>query len=64
MPPKQGKHRKPRRPLASLEEPEGFGKWGERYLEWLAVRNYSPRTVGNLDKALRGVHEHTVRRGV
>jgi len=40
--------------MASLDDCDGFGVWGERYLEWLAVRNYSPRTVGNIDKALRG----------
>lgn len=64
MPAKQGKHRRPRRPVASLDEREGFGVWGERYLEWLAVRNYSPRTVGNVDKALRGFIGFCEARGI
>lgn len=64
MPAKQGKHKRPRRPVASLDEREGFGVWGERYLEWLAVRNYSPRTVGNVDKALRGFIRFCEARGI
>src|SRR5690349_6749886 len=54
MPPKQGKYRRARQPLAPLDDREGFGVWGERYLEWLLVRNYSERTVVTVDNALRG----------
>jgi len=64
MPPRQGKYKKARQPLASLEEREGFGVWGERYLEWLTVRNYSPRTVVTVDHALRGFVGFCEARGI
>ena len=53
MPPKQGKKKKAPRVIGDPHDPEGFGVWVRRYLEWLAVRNYSPRTVGNAESSLR-----------
>jgi integrase/recombinase XerD len=47
MPPRQGRHRKAVRVIGDVSEPDGFGIWVGRYLEWLRIRNYSPRTVGN-----------------
>jgi integrase/recombinase XerD len=52
MPPKQRKGPKPPRVIGSLDDPDGFGVWVRRYLEWLAVRNYSPRTVTNAESSL------------
>jgi integrase/recombinase XerD len=47
MPPRQGTKKKALRVIGDVTDPDGFGAWIERYLEWLRVRNYSPRTVGN-----------------
>ena len=53
MPPKQGTwKRKPPRVIGNPEDPEGFGAWVPRYLEWLRERNYSPRTVTNNESSL------------
>jgi integrase/recombinase XerD len=53
MPPKQGRHRKPPRPIGDGLDPDGFGAWARQYLEWLRVRAYSERTVGNTESSLR-----------
>ncbi len=52
MPPKQRKGPKPPRVIGNLDDPDGFGVWVRRYLNWLAVRNYSPRTVTNAESSL------------
>jgi integrase/recombinase XerD len=52
MPPKQGKKRRPRRRIGDPHDPDGFGVWVGRYLEWLRVRNYSPRTATNVESSL------------
>ena len=42
MPPKQGtKKRAKPRPIGDPNDPEGFGVWASRFLEWMRVRNYS-----------------------
>jgi integrase/recombinase XerD len=53
MPARQGTHRRPRRPIGDVTDPEGLGALAEAYLEALRVRNASPRTVENIDKSLR-----------
>jgi len=53
MPPKQGTwKRKPPRVIGNPDDPDGFGVWVPRYLEWLKERNYSPRTVVNNESSL------------
>lgn len=52
MPPR--KQRKPKTPK-SFGDPtisDGFGVWVPRFIEWLQVHNYSPRTVGNRESYL------------
>lgn len=39
--------RKPRPALGDMTDRQGFGLLTARYLEWLQIKNYSPRTVGN-----------------
>jgi integrase/recombinase XerD len=46
------KGRRKRSLPASASHPEGLYVWTRRYLEWLRVRNYSARTVGNREKYL------------
>lgn len=54
MPPKQGtKKRAKPRPIGDPHDPEGFGVWASRFLEWMRVRNYSARTVENNEASLR-----------
>lgn len=38
------------------EDPRGLGLWIRRHLEWLAVQNYSPRTVDARRRVLAGFH--------
>jgi integrase/recombinase XerD len=38
-------------------DPEGLGAWLERYLEWLRIRGYSDRTVGNRRNTLEQLFE-------
>jgi integrase/recombinase XerD len=52
MPPKQGKKRRAPRRIGDPHDPEGFGVWVARYLEWLRMRNYSPRTATNVESSL------------
>jgi integrase/recombinase XerD len=52
MPPRQGKHKRAARVIGDPNDPEGFGVWVGRYLEWLRVRNYSPRTAQNAQSSL------------
>lgn len=52
MPPRRGKYKKPPRQIGDLHDPEGFGIWVRRYLDWMVVRNYSPRTVENAQSSL------------
>jgi integrase/recombinase XerD len=52
MPPRQGSKRKAPRKIGDLHDPEGFGVWVRRHLEWMAVHNYSPRSVGNTESSL------------
>ena len=47
MPPRKGTHRKPERPIGDPKVRDGFHTWVPRYLEWLAVRAFSPRTISN-----------------
>lgn len=47
MPPRKGKHRREQRVIGDPEIKDGFFTWVARHLEWLQVRNYSARTVGN-----------------
>ncbi len=54
MPPKQGtKKRAKRKPIGDVHDPDGFGVWAARYLEWMRIRNYSGRTVENNEWSLR-----------
>ena len=57
MPAKRGKPRRGWRPVGDRSDPEGFGIWAERYLGWLATRNYSQHTVDNRHIGLRGFVE-------
>jgi integrase/recombinase XerD len=52
VPARQGKRRKPKRVIGDPHEPDGFGEWVPKYLEWLRIRNYSPRTVTNAESSL------------
>jgi integrase/recombinase XerD len=52
MPPKQGKHKRAPRQIGDPHDPQGFGVWVGRYLEWMRIRNYSPRTTGNAESSL------------
>jgi integrase/recombinase XerD len=52
MPPRQGKKQRAPRQIGDPHDPQGFGVWVRRYLEWMRVRNYSPRTVSNAESSL------------
>jgi integrase/recombinase XerD len=52
MPPRRKKQAKALEPIGDVREPDGFGVWARRYLEWRQVRNYSPRTVANNHSSL------------
>ena len=46
-------YRKPKAVIGDPTDPEGFGVWEPRFLEWLLVRNYSEATVRTRDEQLR-----------
>ncbi len=52
MPARRGRHRKPPRVIGDPSIEDGFGVWVPRFLEWMKIRNYSPRTVGNRESYL------------
>jgi integrase/recombinase XerD len=48
----------------STEDPEGFGIWVRRHLEWMLVRNYSKDTVRTREPCLVSFAEWCAVRGV
>ncbi len=47
MPPRKGSHRREQRVIGDPGVKDGFFTWVGKHLEWLQIRNFSPRTVGN-----------------
>jgi integrase/recombinase XerD len=47
MPPRKGMTKRAPRVIGDLSDPDGFGIWVRRYLEWMRVHNYSSQTVRN-----------------
>jgi integrase/recombinase XerD len=52
MPPRKGSRRGSARVIGDPGIEDGFGVWVGRYLEWLRVRNYSPRTIQSRESYL------------
>lgn len=46
---KPGSHRPTRR---TADDDQGLLRWAQRYLVWMRVKNYSPRTIESADEAL------------
>jgi integrase/recombinase XerD len=61
--PKKGTHT-PRSPISDPGNPHGWHALTESFLEWMAVRNYSPKTVDNRRSYLRYFVEWAQERGL
>jgi integrase/recombinase XerD len=61
--PRKG-HRNPKRVVGDPSDPRGFAVLGAAFLEWMRVKNYSERTVGNREVYLRYFIEWSAERGL
>lgn len=57
-------HRSPKRIIGDPSDPRGFAVLAAAFLEWMRVKNYSERTVGNREVYLRYFIEWCGERGV
>jgi integrase/recombinase XerD len=64
MPPRKGSHRREQRVIGDPGVKDGFFTWVQRHLEWLEVRNFSPRTVGNRKSYLAFLVDWLAVRGI
>ncbi len=57
-------HRNPKRILGDPSDPRGFGVLVPAFLDWMRVKGYSERTVGNRETYLRYIVEWCAERGI
>lgn len=61
--PRKG-HRSPKRVVGDPSDPRGFAVLAAAFLDWMRIKNYSERTVGNRETYLRYFIEWCEERGV
>jgi integrase/recombinase XerD len=57
-------HRSPKRIVGDPSDPRGFGVLTLAFLEWMRIKNYSERTVGNRESYLRYFIDWCGERGI